>query len=101
MNILTEYREELTELTLAAKAEGVELQFFRGLWRPYEVAFFLGISYEAARKRQAGLADVPVIRLGASIRFKPADIISLRERLYTQATQRQQNTRAARLRLAQ
>lgn len=94
---LTDYADELRLIQAAAKEDGVTLNFFTGTWGAREVAYFLGLEYETVRHRRAGLADIPVMRFGASssatrtklmLRWKPADVIAHRERLYEEGERR-------------
>jgi hypothetical protein len=93
----SDYRDELRMIQTAAKEDGCELNFFQGTWGAKEVAAFLGLKVGTVLNRDAGLRELPVIRLGESngekrskkmIRYLPADVIAHREKLYAQAVGR-------------
>jgi hypothetical protein len=97
MGKFSDYRDELRMIQDAAKTDGIILNFFQGTWGAREVAAFLGLKYGTVLNRDAGLKDLPVIRLGESngkkrskkmIRYLPQDIIDHREKLHNQARAR-------------
>lgn len=82
---LSEYTDEFEVLTDAAERKGDKIDFFQGTWGAREVAYFLGLAYRTVTDREAGLANLPSLRMGRNVRYLPADVITYREMLHRQA----------------